>query len=128
MASSTTCVTATASRSLFAATPSGASKWNPIEHRAFSEISKNCAGRPLRDYETEVNYISTTRTKTGLRVEAHLVKTDYPTGLKVSTRETLLVASQSRCKCSGVGQLSRLLILCDGCDRCDHGFCSGRFS
>jgi len=32
--------------------PSGASKWNPIEHRAFSEISKNWAGRPasrLRD-------------------------------------------------------------------------------
>ncbi len=49
--------------------PSGASKYNPIEHRVFSEISKNWAGRPLTDYETVVNYISTTRTKTGLRVD-----------------------------------------------------------
>ena len=27
--------------------PPGSSKWNPIEHRLFSEISKNWAGRPL---------------------------------------------------------------------------------
>ena len=67
--------------------PSGASKWNPIEHRAFSEISKNWAGRPLTDYETVVNYISTTRTKSGLRVDAHLVRADYPTGIKVSDKE-----------------------------------------
>jgi hypothetical protein len=37
-----------------------------------SKISKNWAGQPLRDYETVVNYISTTATKTGLRVDAHL--------------------------------------------------------
>ena len=67
--------------------PSGASKWNPIEHRAFSEISKNWAGRPLTGYETVLNYISTTRTKTGLRVDAHLVQADYPTGVKVSDKE-----------------------------------------
>ena len=30
--------------------PSGASKWNPIDHRLFSEISKNLAGHPLRCY------------------------------------------------------------------------------
>ena len=35
--------------------PAGASKWNPIEHRLFSEISKNWAGRPLDSYETLVN-------------------------------------------------------------------------
>jgi DDE family transposase len=27
--------------------PAGASKWNPIEHRLFSEISKNWAAEPL---------------------------------------------------------------------------------
>ena len=32
--------------------PSGASKWNPIDHRLFSEISKNWAGHPLRSYQT----------------------------------------------------------------------------
>ena len=30
--------------------PSGASKWNPIEHRLFSEISKNWAAEPLDSY------------------------------------------------------------------------------
>jgi len=64
--------------------PSGASKWNPIEHRMFSEISKNWAGRPLDSYETILNYASTTRTATGLEVTAYLVNNDYPTGVKVS--------------------------------------------
>ena len=67
--------------------PSGASKYNPIEHRVFSEITKNWAGRPLRDYETVVNYISTTATKAGLRVDAHLVEAAYPTGIKISDKE-----------------------------------------
>jgi len=64
--------------------PAGASKWNPIEHRLFSEISKNWAGCPLRSYETIVKYIGTTRTETGLRVTAHLVDQQYPKGVKVS--------------------------------------------
>ncbi len=38
-------------------------------------------------YETVVNYISTARTKTGLRVDVHLVRADYPTGTKVSDKE-----------------------------------------
>jgi hypothetical protein len=64
--------------------PTGASKWNPIEHRLFSQISKNWAGCPLRNYETILNYLATTRTETGLRVTAHLVDQEYPTGVKVS--------------------------------------------
>jgi hypothetical protein len=32
--------------------PPGTSKWNPIEHRLFSEISKNWAGKPLDSYST----------------------------------------------------------------------------
>jgi hypothetical protein len=63
--------------------PAGASKWNPIEHRLFSEISKNWKGCPLRSYETIVNYISTTRTETGLRVTAQLVDKEYPKGVKI---------------------------------------------
>ena len=54
----------------------------------FSEISKNWAGQPLRDHETILNCISTTHTKTGLRVDAHLVQDDYPTGVEVSDNET----------------------------------------
>jgi hypothetical protein len=66
--------------------PTGASKYNPIEHRVFSEISKNWAGRPLDDYDTILNYARTTRTKTGLEVNAYLVKTDYPTGVKINDK------------------------------------------
>ena len=64
--------------------PTGASKWNPVEHRLFSEISKNWAGRPLDSYETILNYIRTTRTENGLEVQAYLVAKEYPTGEKVS--------------------------------------------
>jgi len=45
--------------------PTGASKWNPIEHRLFSEISRNWAGEPLDRYPTILNFIRTTRTGKG---------------------------------------------------------------
>lgn len=45
--------------------PSGASKWNPVEHRLFGPISINWAGQPLRDYETICNFIRSTRTTSG---------------------------------------------------------------
>jgi hypothetical protein len=64
--------------------PTGASKWNPIEHRLFSEISKNWAGCPLRSYETVLNYIRTTQTETGLRVTSHLVNQEYLKGVRIS--------------------------------------------
>ncbi len=50
--------------------PPGTSKWNPIEHRLFSEISKNWAGRPLDSYATVLRYIRTTTTTTGITVTA----------------------------------------------------------
>jgi len=58
--------------------PPGTSKWNPIEHRLFSEISKNWAGEPLTSYEVALKYISTTTTTTGLTVKAYLDERDYP--------------------------------------------------
>jgi hypothetical protein len=64
--------------------PGGTSKWNPIEHRLFSEISKNWRGRPLDSYETVLKFIRTTKTKTGLRVRARLVRKVYKNGLKIS--------------------------------------------
>lgn len=64
--------------------PPGASKWNPIEHRLFSEISKNWAGEPLDSYEKLLKFIRTTKTKAGLRVRATLLRGDYPTGKKIS--------------------------------------------
>lgn len=64
--------------------PPGTSKWNPIEHRLFSEISKNWAGRPLDTYETMLNYLRGTTTTTGLQVRAQLVETEYEKGIRVS--------------------------------------------
>lgn len=67
--------------------PPGASKWNPIEHRLFSEISKNWQGTPLIDYETVLKYTKTTTTNTGLTVEAVLVNKKYEKGIKASDEE-----------------------------------------
>lgn len=74
--------------------PPGASKWNPAEHRLFSEITKNWAGHPLDSYETVLNYISTTTTEAGLQVRAHLSETVYLTGLKVTGEEWAAVDIQ----------------------------------
>lgn len=63
--------------------PTGASKWNPIEHRLFSEISKNWAGRPLDSYDTILNYIRKTKTEQGLTVRSYLDRKQYETGIKV---------------------------------------------
>ncbi len=67
--------------------PPGASKWNPIEHRLFSEISKNWSGKPLRSYETILKLIRRTKTTTGLRVRAHLVRKKYIKGIKVTDQQ-----------------------------------------
>jgi hypothetical protein len=64
--------------------PSGASKWNPVEHRLHSEISKNWAGRPLDSYETMLNHLRTTTTATGLRVRASLIDRPYQKGVKIT--------------------------------------------
>jgi len=67
--------------------PSGASKWNPIEYRLFSEISKHWAGQPLESYETLLRLIAETKTQTGLRVKSHLVSQHFQTGQRVSTEQ-----------------------------------------
>jgi hypothetical protein len=64
--------------------PTGASKWNPIEHRLFGPISLNWAGHPLCTFETMLSLIRGTVTETGLKVEAFLVNKVYATGLKVA--------------------------------------------
>jgi len=62
--------------------PTGASKWNPIEHRLFSEISKNWAGEPLDSYQKILRFIRSTRTASGLMVTAHLDRRHYSTGVE----------------------------------------------
>jgi hypothetical protein len=67
--------------------PPGTSKWNKIEHRMFSFISMNWRGKPLVNYESVVNLISGTKTKTGLRIRAKLDPKEYETGQEVSDDE-----------------------------------------
>lgn len=64
--------------------PTGASKWNAVEHRLFSEISKNWAGRPLDSYDTILHYIRRTTTAQGLTVRACLIRRKYHIGTKVT--------------------------------------------
>ncbi len=72
--------------------PPGCSKWNPIEHRVFSQISGNWQGRPLDSYETRLNYISATKTSTGLTVKAYLDKKQYEKGIEISKKEMALLS------------------------------------
>jgi hypothetical protein len=64
--------------------PRGCSKYNPLEHKLFSFISMNWAGKPLRSFEEMLAYIRATRTKAGLRVKAVLNEKEYAKGRRVS--------------------------------------------
>ena len=64
--------------------PSGASKWNPVEHRLFSFISMQWAGIPLRTLDIMLNCIRSTTTSTGLTVEAFLNTKSYAKGISIS--------------------------------------------
>jgi len=63
--------------------PPGTSKWNKIEHRLFSYISKNWRGRPLVSYEVIIQLIGATQTAKGLKVDCELDSTKYRTGIKI---------------------------------------------
>jgi Rhodopirellula transposase DDE domain len=67
--------------------PPGTSKWNKIEHRLFSFITKNWRGKPLVSHEVIVNLIAATTTRIGLRVQSQLDTGEYPKGVKVSKAE-----------------------------------------
>jgi len=67
--------------------PPGTSKWNKIEHRLFSYISKNWRGKPLTSIEVVVNLIGNTVTEKGLNVRAIKDETVYSKGIKISDED-----------------------------------------
>jgi len=71
--------------------PPGTSKWNKIEHRLFSFITKNWRGRPLTSYRTIVELVGATKTKTGLKVLAEWDQGSYPTGVTITDDELAAV-------------------------------------
>lgn len=64
--------------------PPGTSKWNKIEHRLFSFITKNWRGKPLVTHQVIVNLIASTTTKTGLTVRSRLDERQYAKGRRIS--------------------------------------------
>lgn len=67
--------------------PPGTSKWNKIEHRMFCHITENWRGKPLVSRAVVVNLVGSTRTQSGLRIEAELDTNTYAKGLKVTDEE-----------------------------------------
>jgi hypothetical protein len=67
--------------------PSGTSKWNKIEHRLFSFISKNWRGKPLVSLAVIVSLIASTKTRSGLTVQCVVDYGEYPTGVVVTDQE-----------------------------------------
>ena len=75
--------------------PPGTSKWNKIEHRLFSAISRNWRARPLQSHEIVIETLKATTTSTGLTVNAVLDTTTYERGIKITDKQiTALEATQ----------------------------------
>lgn len=79
--------------------PRGASKWNPIEHRFFSQISQTWAGTPLTSFDVALDAILQTTTTTGLHVEAMRTEKQYATGIKISDDEMASLSLQRHSVC-----------------------------
>jgi len=67
--------------------PPGTSKWNPIEHRLFSQITATWAGFVLSTLAILMGFIRRTTTRTGLRVTATHFEKTYQTGQRISNIE-----------------------------------------
>lgn len=67
--------------------PPGTSKWNKIEHRLFSFISKNWRAKPLTSIEVVVNLIANTTTVKGLKVKAKKDTMLYAKNIKITDTE-----------------------------------------
>lgn len=63
--------------------PPYCSKWNPIEHRLFSQISHTWEGISLTDLAFVKEITDTTTTKTGLKVKTNINTKEYLTGRTV---------------------------------------------
>lgn len=64
--------------------PPYCSKWNPIEHRLFSQVHKAMEGVVFSDYQIVQKLIEQTSTKTGLSAVVRLNLKEYQIGIKVN--------------------------------------------
>ena len=63
--------------------PPYCSKWNPIEHRLFSQVHRAMEGVVFADYQTVQKLIEQTSTKTGLTVVVRLNLKHYQKGVRI---------------------------------------------
>jgi hypothetical protein len=66
--------------------PPYCSKWNPIEHRLFSQITHTWSGVALKNIEFVKNITNTTTTRTGLKVITSVNQKQYLTKREVSQK------------------------------------------
>ena len=64
--------------------PPYTSKYNPIEHRLFPHVSRLCQGVILENVQLFQELISTTTTKTGLKVFTTILDKPYQIGRKIA--------------------------------------------
>ena len=64
--------------------PPYTSKYNPIEHRVFPHITRACQGAVFSSINLVKDLIERAKTKTGLKVFAHIIDKVYEKGKKVS--------------------------------------------
>jgi len=64
--------------------PSYCSKYNPIDHRLFSHVSRSLKGVIFRSIETIRDAVARTTTSTGLRVKVAVMNRVYQRGLQAS--------------------------------------------
>jgi Rhodopirellula transposase DDE domain len=64
--------------------PPYCSKYNPIEHRLFAQVTRACRGVIFHTLETVQYYMAKTETTTGLQVKVNVLDKVYASGRKCS--------------------------------------------
>ena len=67
--------------------PPYCSKWNPIEHRLFSQMHRQAEGCVFLSYEQVRQIFEATTTKTGLKVFVKINDKQYEKGLKITKEQ-----------------------------------------
>jgi hypothetical protein len=67
--------------------PTGASKWNAVEHRLFGPVSINWSGIPLTSLDHMLSLLRGTTTKSGLKVTAVRNTKRYQKGIRITKQE-----------------------------------------
>ena len=68
--------------------PPGTSKWNKVEHRIFTQVTRNWRGGPPGSLEVIAGPVASTTTSRGLRVMREIDPRSYEAGIRVTDEET----------------------------------------